>query len=308
MRATNIILEEMIEEIYRKSPLQKKKLSQYFENQDQQYFNLFSQFLKDYNGYLESQNIDIKYAIDAYLKMCKDMVKSQIYFLKTDKYPIVDAKEAYDKVYNNKDAIKSYMIGLALSQFLWKTHYQMFTHLKDAMRKNNGQISSYLEIGPGHGLFLKEAIQTLGKEIKFSAVDISQTSIEITKSIIHHFFNDSVKINYFIKDMLQLDITRKYDFITMGEVLEHVDKPSKLLNKFESLLSHKGKGFISTCVNCPTIDHVYQFESVDEIREIIADSKLSIYSEMVLPVEELPMEEIINNKITINYCAIVELL
>ena len=91
MRATNIILEEMIEEIYRKSPLQKKKLSQYFENQDQQYFNLFSQFLKDYNGYLESQNIDIKYAIDAYLKMCEDMVKSQIYFLKTDKYPIVDA-------------------------------------------------------------------------------------------------------------------------------------------------------------------------------------------------------------------------
>jgi len=305
MEDNNIFLEEIVNKISSKSPLQKKKLTQYFKNQDQQFFDLFNQFLKDYNGYLDSQNIDIKYAINAYLKMCKDMVKSQIYFLKTDKYPIVDAKEAYDKVYNDKDEIKSYMIGLALSQFLWSTHYQMFTHLKEAIRGSRGQISSYLEIGPGHGLFLKEAIQTLDKTVKFSAVDISQTSIEITKSIIDHFFDENVKIEFIIEDMLQLDINRKYDFITMGEVLEHVNEPLELLNKFEYLLSDVGQGFISTCVDCPTIDHVYHFKSIDQIREMIADSKLSICSEKILPVENLPMEEIIEKKITINYCAIV---
>ena len=305
MEFNNVIFEELISIISTKSPLQKKKLSKYFKNQDQRYLNLFSQFLKDYNGYLESQSIDFKYAIDAYLKMCLDMVKSQIYFIKNEKYPIVDAKEAYDKVYNDKDEIKSYMIGLALSQFLWKTHYEMFSHLKKSIRNFNGQISSYLEIGPGHGLFLKEAIQSLDNKVKFTAVDISQTSIEITQSIINHFFNDTVKIEYIIKDMLQLDIHNKYDFITMGEVLEHVNKPEKLLNKFEYLLTDTGKGFISTCVDCPTIDHVYHFKSVEEIRQMIADSKLSICSEKVLPVEDLPMEEIIEKKITINYCAIV---
>ena len=91
----------------------------------------------------------------------------------------------------------------------------------------------------------------------------------------------------------------------MGEVLEHVDEPLKLLNKFEYLLSDAGQGFISTCVDCPTIDHVYHFKSIDQIRDMISDSKLSIYSEKILPVENLPMEEIIEKKITINYCAIV---
>ena len=77
------------------------------------------------------------------------------------------------------------------------------------------------------------------------------------------------------------------------------------LNKFEYLLSDVGQGFISTCVDCPTIDHVYHFKSIDQIRDMIADSNLSICSEKVLPVEDLPIEEIIERKITINYCAIV---
>lgn len=107
-------------------------------------------------------------------------------------------------------------------------------------------------------------------------------------------------------DILDLDVDEKFDFITMGEVLEHVDNPVTLLNKLKELLSSGGKSFVSTCVNCPAIDHTYHFRATDEIREMFASCGLVIIRELVLPVEDLPMDEIIDKRITINYCAILK--
>ncbi len=93
-------------------------------------------FISQYTEYLVSQDISFDYAIDAYLKMCKDMVKSQIFFMKTDKYPMENQDQAFEEVYNSKKEMQSYMVGLALSQYLWSTHYEMFNHLKEALQQN----------------------------------------------------------------------------------------------------------------------------------------------------------------------------
>ena len=89
----------------------------------------------------------------------------------------------------------------------------------------------------------------------------------------------------------------------MGEVLEHVADPSKLLIKLKDLITNNGTIYISTCVDCPSIDHVYHFKSVKEIENMINDSGFEILDKLILPVEDKPMTEIIKNKITINFCA-----
>ena len=94
----------------------------------------------------------------------------------------------------------------------------------------------------------------------------------------------------------------------MGEVIEHVENPKLLLNKIEKLLKTNGKAFISTCVNCPMIDHLYHFKTVNEIRKMLNKCGLDVISEKILPVENLPMLEIVDKKITINYSAIVNKL
>ena len=297
---------QILELVYKKSPLQKKKLENYLASCDESFFNVAERFSIDYLGYLKGQNISVEYAVDAYLKMCGNMLKSQIYFMKTGKYPLESQHKALEDVYNNEKEMKSYMVGLGISQFLWSTHYDMFSFFKDTLKKNGNAISSYLEIGPGHGLYLREAMQYLNNDIKIVAVDISPTAIEIVQSIMTHFFNDHTsKITYHNIDMLDLTLSDKYDFITMGEVLEHVNYPDKLLYKLKELLTSDGRAFISTCVNCPTIDHVYHFKSVDEIRAEIDNCGLLVKDERVLPVENLPMTEIEEKKITINYCAIL---
>lgn len=305
MKYTNY-LNKVIDSIYQKSPLQKKKLESYLASQPSSFHNEASMFISQYTGYLVSQDISFDYAIDAYLKMCKDMVKSQIYFMKTDKYPMENQDQAFEEVYNSKKEMQSYMVGLALSQYLWSTHYEMFNHLKDGLHKNKKNIYNYLEIGPGHGLFLKEAIKIIGDDCKYTAIDISEVSLDLTKSIISFFKLNNNDIVYINDDMVKIKNTDSYDFIVMGEVLEHVEEPEILLQKLNSLLHKDGQAFISTCVDCPTIDHVFHFKSVSEIQDMIIKSKFDIVSEKILPVEELPMDEIIKKKITINYSAIIK--
>ncbi len=92
----------------------------------------------------------------------------------------------------------------------------------------------------------------------------------------------------------------------MGEVLEHVDKPHELLEKIHGLIAENGEIFLSTCVDCPSIDHVFHFKSVKEIDDMIESSGFKIIDKLVLPVEDKPMDEIIKRKITINYCALLK--
>ena len=233
------------------------------------------------------------------------MMVSQLYFYKHNKYPLREQSDAYKKIYDNPTEMKSYMIGVAISQFLWPTHYAMYSFFIRKINLLKNDINNYLEIGCGHGLFLLEAIQKIKNNPDFEIVDISKTSINITKSIINFLIKEKIKINYTLRDIFKVDFRKKFDFITMGEVLEHVNNPDKLLEKVYNLLSQNGKVFLSTCVDCPTIDHVYHFKSIKEIQEIIKKAGFNINDSLILPVENMPLEEIIKKKITINYCALV---
>jgi len=292
-------------DIYNKSPLQKKKLESYLAGQTGPFFKEADKFIADYSGYLESQGISFDYAIDAYLKVCKGMVKSQIYFMKTDKYPMENQDQAFEEIYDSETKMHSFMVGLALSQYLWKTHYEMFKHFQFSLKSKKTAVNKYLEIGPGHGIYFKYALEYFGFNSSYYAIDISKTSLSMTKNIISYFNLNKHDIVYINDDMLNISMDEKFDFITMGEVLEHVNYPQKLLVKLKSLLSETGFAFISTCVNCPTIDHVYHYKSVREIKNMVKQAGLLINDEKILPVENLPMKEIVNKKITINYSAII---
>ena len=178
-----------LEYLYEKAPLQRKKIEQFFSTKDDLFMDEFEDFLKLYSDYLIKNGMDMKFAIDAYLNMINDMFKSQIKFMRTGKYPVFSSSDAIENVYNDTDKMLPYMIGLALSQYLWSTHYEMFHYLKKELDNNKNNINKYIEIGPGHGLFLKTAIDILNDEIDVTAIDISPASLEVSKSILEYFYS-----------------------------------------------------------------------------------------------------------------------
>jgi SAM-dependent methyltransferase len=296
----------IVDLVVAQSPLQKKKLNSYLARKDAGFLDEAEAFAVDYCGYLESQKIPLQYAVSAYLEMCAMMLKCQIEFMKTGSYTIQKRSQAFEETYSNTEKMTSYMIGLAISQFLWETHYEILKSFDQAARSLFPVVDSYLEIGPGHGLFLHKAMNYLKPHASVKAVDISPTSIAITQSIMTYFHPKVDSISYSTVDILTYDTTERFDFITMGEVLEHIDLPQQALRTLNELLLTGGRAFVSTAINSPAVDHVYHFKSVDDVRVMMQDAGLTIEQELVLPVEDLPMEEIVRRKITINYCAVLK--
>jgi SAM-dependent methyltransferase len=293
----------IVDLIYQKAPLQKKRLTRYFAQQDDSYFRDADAIASKYTNYLEAEGIEIEKAVDAYVKLCMDFLRLQIAYMKSGKYPTAEASKAYEDVYSKPEAMKAYMIGLGLSQFLWHTHYVMFSAFRRYLAEQP-KIQNYLEIGPGHGLFLDTALDFIDDTASVVALDISETSIEMTKGVIRCMRPEKIgEITFRVQDVFDYAPDRQFDFITMGEVLEHVNEPGRLLEKICSLLRPGGEAFVSTNMHSPAIDHVTQFESIDHIREVMQGAGLRIVEEEVLPVEDCSEAEAVEQRITINYCA-----
>ena len=135
--------------VINKSSSQKKKILKFISTVDRLYFIRAETFATSFLKYLEIQKIDFKYAINAYLKLCINMMTSQKYFLKNKKYPVDNEKLAYKNVYGNIKEMKSYMIGLAISQFLWPTHYAMYSFfiekIKNRFNEYNKKTSTLIK-------------------------------------------------------------------------------------------------------------------------------------------------------------------
>jgi 2-polyprenyl-3-methyl-5-hydroxy-6-metoxy-1,4-benzoquinol methylase len=168
------------------------------------------------------------------------------------------------------------------------------------------KIENYLEIAPGHGLFTVEVMLKF-PEIKATLLDISETSLRVTGQVLAAFGVDTSQYRLINGDFMTVPVDgHNFDFISMGEVLEHVNDPKKFLDQAFCLLSSQGTIFMSTCANCPAIDHVYHFRNADEIRSLIKNAGFSIVSERSLIIENVPPEGCYKDLIPLNYCAILK--
>jgi SAM-dependent methyltransferase len=297
---------EIVDSISNRSPFQKKRLKSYLAECDDTFHREADEFAFRYGDFLAKRGISMDYAVDAYLKMCRDMLRCQVEYLRTGSYPQVTAEQAKAAVYESETEMLSYMVGLGISQFLWPTHYQMFSFFKKAIDNNAGSVSSYLEIGPGHGLFLEYALSQLHKLSVAVAIDISPTSFDLSRSIIQSCASVQKEVKFVLGDVTKTDFDSHFDFVTMGEVLEHVNQPKILLQKLKTLLAPGGRAFVSTCANCPAIDHVVQFNSLQQIRDLITSAGLIIRRDLALPVEPMSVQEAEAKRVTINFCALLE--
>lgn len=295
----------IVEIIGRQNPLQRKRIDAFQSSQDAAYWDFAESLSRTLNERLLRSQESAEEAARSYNRMCMDFLKEQIRFKKTGRYLIGDAAVAHDEVYGRPDVMRYYMVGLLLSYMFWPNHYAMLRFLDDHLEGRT--IRKYLEIAPGHGLFTAHAVRQ-SPGLQATLVDISPTALEVSKSILEAFRIDTRRFRIVEGDFLKigLDDTR-FDFISMGEVLEHVNEAELLLSRTGDVLSPGGAIFMTTCANCPAIDHVYHFHNVGEIRQLIASAGLRIEAEMALPADPFPEEVWERELVTINYCCMLRL-
>jgi 2-polyprenyl-3-methyl-5-hydroxy-6-metoxy-1,4-benzoquinol methylase len=293
-------LEYIVDKISTADPLHSKKIKKNIKKLDQEYIKRANIFFDRYIEMLEQEGKTLDFAINCYLRMIADVNHESIHFLETGEYTSKSFDEVNNRVYNNPEVMAYYMHALLLSQFLWKQHYDILLFFNHIIKVNASQIFNYMEVGGGHGLYISEAIDIIGNKANYDLVDISSTSLGIAKKLIK---ND--KVNYILSDIYRFEPIQKYDFITMGEVMEHVENPVSLLKQLNGLLMDTGKVFITTPTNAPAIDHIYLFKNAEDIRNVIQEAGFNIEHEISIYSEELPEELLEKYKISMMYGALL---
>jgi 2-polyprenyl-3-methyl-5-hydroxy-6-metoxy-1,4-benzoquinol methylase len=260
-------------------------------------------FYEKYIDYLERENKTIEFGVKCYLQMIDDMFEERIQFIREGKYSSSSFDEVEKRVYANPAIMTYHMHGLALAQFLWYEQFQRFSFFSQNLRKHITATNKYLEIGGGHGLYIKEAVETIPEIKQFDLVDISQSSIDLAKGILNN-----ERVNYYFKNIYDFNEDEySYDFITMGEVLEHVEDPLSLLIKIGKLLVSNGVCFITTPINSPMIDHIYLFNDEAEIRELLNLANLKILEERIVISDNETLNYAKKYKSPVMYAAFVKL-
>ena len=259
------------------------------------------QFFRHFQRFLESKGLTFDYGIECYIKMRDSMALEHREFLQNQKYSSTSFAEVAARVYHNPDVMQHHMYGLVFAQFLWPMQYHRYSFFCDTFPSYAPRVTSYLELGGGHALYTAEADSILAPTARIDVVDISASSLELAQGMMP----DS-RIVWHHADIFDYVPERQYDFITIGEVLEHLEDPLAMLRRIRELLAPNGSAYVTTPANAPMIDHIYLFNNAQEIRDMLAAAGFAIESETSMfasPISPARAEKL---KVPLMYAAFVK--
>lgn len=281
--------------ILEKNPLHRDFLRAAFDNIRAEEL----EHLSNYLAFCQGRGLSNAYLADCYLTIVKDTIREQIYFQRNKKYRYSTFAEVAQSVYFDQEYMSRYMYGLALTSFLWPNHLAMFRFFRETLPKD--KTGSYVEIGPGHGYFFTNAMQTAAYD-HFLGVDISETSIKQTQALIHHFSHGrQMTFELRCLDFLQSGLPESaFDAVVMGEVLEHVEHPELFMQQVARIAKEGAHIFITTCINAPAVDHIYLFKQPEELERLFDDCGLRIQRPLICPYEGTTLEDSLARGLAVN--------
>jgi len=294
-------ISDLCASIVRRNPLQ----SEFLKDSLQQVAEEELQDLDAYISFGETSGLDIDYLSECYDLIVKDTLREQMFFQRHGKYRYSSFDEVASSVYFDDEYMRKYMHGLALTSYLWPNHRTLHQYFVDVLPTD--QQGDYLEIGPGHGMYMMSAMRKCGYD-RYDGIDISPTSVEMTNALLGSGrFGSFNNYRIFEQDFLAGNIpASSQSAIVMGEVLEHVEQPNVFLETIARIATDDAFIFITTPINAPAIDHIYLFDSWDSIEKLVINAGLKVKNKLLVPYPGLSVAESEAQSLPINVAMVLE--
>lgn len=281
-----------------KDMFQKKALN-FLVNGAADYVLIANQILRS----LASQ-YEIADLIDSYLWLNDMATVERLAFVQSGMYRHSTLAQVEDTVYANRELMAKYMKGLAVSLALWPSHLRIMKMFGSCIEKASPR--SYLEVGPGHGQFFREALQRQPSIQRAVGIDLSPASLLMTEKTLRSAEVDFARVSLRAKNFLHSERDETFDFVVMGEVLEHVENPSEFIRGVREVLNPGGRLFLSTCCNSPAIDHIYLFRHPREVLALLTRHGFRVVEELVIPQRGASSETWESQLVNINVAYLAE--
>ncbi len=230
---------------------------------------------------------------------CDRLRDEELFFHREGRYRLSSFAEANAEVYSDHAYMGRYVNGLLLTQVLWYNHVATFTmFLNDVLGKAETPFD-YLEVGPGHGLMVYFGAQSALCQ-SLQAWDVSSVSLRETRAAL-----DKLGLTKPV-DLVETDILAaerpksKFDLIVISEVLEHLEAPDRALGFLRDALKDDGRIFINVPLNSPSPDHIYLFETPEEVRALVERAGLKVDTMSLFATQGRSIDSALANRISVS--------
>jgi 2-polyprenyl-3-methyl-5-hydroxy-6-metoxy-1,4-benzoquinol methylase len=219
-------------------------------------------------------------AVKGYANFAIDGMRLQRKFNKTRRYEARTYDEASRLVYQNPEYMFGlYLPGILLSHYLWEHHYRqlLFFEAQFAPLIRAAPDCDFVDIGPGTGFYSRQFL-AVAPDGSGRAFDISPSSLEYSRRHVEAFgYGDRWTSEQ--RDVVTSPAGRRWPFLLNVEVLEHLEDPLTFLRALREMLEPDGKAFITAAVTAPNEDHIYLYNTPEEVREQLEEAGFRVCAE-----------------------------
>lgn len=243
--------------------------------------------------------------IESYKWVCGLINEEQINFMRTGKYRRTTFVEAAADVYSDKTFMQKYMEGLLISQIFWENHAKSYL-FHDAFIQGLARGFRYLEIGPGHGLYLATAALN-DNCAEVEAWDISDESLLQTAASTRRLGIDK-PVRLIKRDVFSAEMRKQeepsFDVVVISEVLEHLEQPAHVLKTLRSFLAPGGRILVNFPINSPAPDHIFLLESLEAVEELVKGAGFHIEASQTFPATGYSLKRAMATRTTVS-CLVI---
>lgn len=295
-----MLTEQVINRVLQKLPGQAftiKRLAKMWTPEEKNRFERELEYL--------TEKYSLEKVVDGYVLMTNSTVNETKYFKEHGDYRYHSFEEVNRNIYANQEEMTLRMLGLCLAEYFWETVLKIHRFYEKVIKTVSGE--RYLEIGPGHGKYFLEAYN-LGRFKEYVAVDVSQTSIDMTDEYMKRYAKDSEEKEYKLicQDATLLNTDIQYDFIVIQEVLEHLEDPLQMLKTIHSLLTPTGTAYALMPITAPSRVHIFLFKNVAHVKNMVEEAGFEIVTEEYVTANKVTIEDAEERKLPINACLLLK--
>jgi ubiquinone/menaquinone biosynthesis C-methylase UbiE len=226
-----------------------------------------------------------KAAVAEWVNFSYEFLVRQRAFLKKGHYASDSFETVRKELYDDDEKMRNFYLMALMFSFLFSSNYVgFFSFFRRQMISRVRGAHSVCDVGCGHGVYLTQ-MMLAEPGSQGVGVDISAGSLETASRLLSFRGIDASRYRLSqgdVQERLPVDDASQ-DAVTCFEVIEHLERPGAALAELRRILKPGGTLCMSTAIRLESVDHIYLFNSPDEVRQLVESQGFTIVGGEVIP-------------------------